>query len=137
MFGAVSDASAVVLTDTASDMIRFVPATGYTGNATIAFRAWDRTDANPTGTSGVNTTAGGPASAFSSATESASIVVEPTEVLLWMSTTGDVGPAYSNPDSGVAGLPSWSESSVIGMGDPNLSFGSGNNRRHVRSGLEF
>ena len=46
-------------------------------------------------------------------------------MLLWMSTTGDVGPAYSNPDSGVAGLPSWSESSVIGMGDPNLSFGSG------------
>ena len=42
-----------------------------------------------------------------------------------MSTTGDVGPAYSQPASGVAGLPSWSESSVVGMGDPNLSFGSG------------
>ncbi len=124
-FGSVSDASAVVLTDTASDLIRFVPDTGFTGTATITFRGWDTTDGNSSGTSGVNTTTNGGTTAYSIATETASVYVEPTEVLLWMSTTGDVGPAYSQPDSGVAGLPSWSESSLIGMGDPNLSFGAG------------
>ncbi len=124
-FGSVSNASAVVLTDTASDKIRFVPTLGFTGSATLSFRAWDTSDANPSGTTGVDTTTNGGATAYSAATETAGIYVEPTEVLLWMSTTGDVGPAYSQPDSGVAGLPSWSQSSVIGMGDPNLSFGSG------------
>ena len=42
-----------------------------------------------------------------------------------MSTTDDVGPAHSQPGSGVAGLDSWSEGEIIGASDPNLSFGSG------------
>ena len=46
-------------------------------------------------------------------------------LLLWLSTTGDVGPDYSEPTSGVPGLPSWSDSTVIGLGDPNLSYGAG------------
>ena len=124
-FGAVSDANAVVLSDASNDRVRFVPGIGYVGSATMTFRAWDRSDGNSSGTAGVNTTINDGATAYSAATESAGINVESVEVLLWMSTTQDVGPAYSLPDSGVAGLPSWSESSVIGMGDPNLSFGAG------------
>ncbi len=124
-FGAVTDATAVVLTDTAGDMIRFVPGFNYTGNATISFRAWDASDLNPSGTTGVDTTTNGNATAFSSATEFAGIYVEPTEILLWMSTTSDIGPLYGQDPSGVPGLDSWSDGTVIGMGDPNLSFGTG------------
>ena len=121
-FGAVTDATAVVLTDTANDMIRFVPGFNYTGNATISYRAWDTTDGSVSGDSAVNT---GATTAFSTATESASIYVEPAEVLLWLSTTSDIGPAYFQDPSGVPGLDSWSDGTVVGMGDPNLSFGSG------------
>ena len=121
-FGAVTAASAVVLTDTANDMIRFVPDLNYTENASISYRAWDTTDGSVSGDSGVNT---GATNAFSTAIESAIVYVEPTEILLWLSTTDDVGPAYSQDPSLVPGLDSWSDGTVIGMGDPGLSFGSG------------
>ncbi len=124
-FGLVTNGSAVVLMDTTNDLIRFVPTPGFTGNAAITFRAWDATDGNTSGTGAVNTGTGGVATAFSSATESASIYVEPAESGMWLSTDSDVGPDYGEATSGVAGLSSWSEGTVIGMGDPNLSYGVG------------
>ncbi len=123
-FGAVADNSAVVLSATANDRIRFVPSTDYSGNASIDFRAWDTTSGQASGTGSIDTTGNGGTTAFSTATETASITVEPTEVLLWLSTNQDVGPAYSGPPSGVTGLESWSDGTVVGMGDPSLSFGA-------------
>ena len=66
--------SAVVLTDTINDRIRFVPNTDYVGNASFDFRAWDTTDGNTSGTAGVDTGSGGGTTAFSVDTETASIV---------------------------------------------------------------
>ncbi len=126
-FGTVTSGSAVVLTDTANDRIRFVPSTDYVGNATFDFRAWDRTDGKTSGTTGVNTGSGGGTSAFSAAVENVSIVVEPTEIFFWFSTAGDVGPTGGSgggPASGTPGLANWSEGEIIGFGDPNMSFGS-------------
>ncbi len=125
-------ASAVVLTDTANDLIRFVPGFNYTGNATITFRAWDTTDGSVSGDSGVNASTTGATTAFSTATETASIYVEPAEILLWSSTTSDVGPAYFQDPSGVPGLDSWSDGTVIGMGDPNLVVRQWHDHRHVQ-----
>ena len=88
-FGSVTNATAVVLTDTANDRIRFVPNTDYTGPATFDFRAWDTTDGNISGATGVNTgTGGGTTTAFSADAENVSIVVEPTEIFFWYSTIG-------------------------------------------------
>jgi len=74
-FGAVSEASAVVLGDTANDRIRFVPDADFNGTALFTFRAWDRTDGNISGTAGVDTSSSGGSSPFSTATETATINV--------------------------------------------------------------
>ncbi|MDH5191730.1 MAG: cadherin domain-containing protein, partial [Gammaproteobacteria bacterium] len=72
-FGAVSNTSAVLLD--ANDLIRFVPNANYNGTAgNIEFRAWDTT----TGLSGdtaVDVSANGGTTAFSAATETATLTV--------------------------------------------------------------
>lgn len=73
--GAVSGTSARLLAANANTRVRFVPAAGYSGTVTqgITFRAWDGT----TGVSGAtcNATACGGSTAFSTATETASVTV--------------------------------------------------------------
>ena len=129
--GSVSNAQARVLSDTANDRIRFVPAAGFSGNATISFRAWDRSDALASGTASVDTNPGGGSSPFSSATQVASVYVQPLQVLVWMSTSGDVS------GSGVPGLPNWTQSTVLTLGDPGLSLGAEYHRRSHDRGREF
>ena len=74
-FGAVSDSSAVLLDDSAK--IRFVPNADYSGSAgNITFRAWDQTS-GANGQTGVDVATNGGMTAFSSATESASLTVTP------------------------------------------------------------
>jgi hypothetical protein len=75
----VSTTSATVLKDTANDRIRFVPNANYNGSvpAGITFRAWDATDGLASGTTGVDPGVGGGATAFSTASETASITVTP------------------------------------------------------------
>lgn len=77
-FGAVTNTSASVLGASADDRVRFVPAANYNGSANITFRAWDRTDDHPTGTTGVNVSSNGGGTAYSLVTATASITV--TEV---------------------------------------------------------
>jgi Tfp pilus assembly protein FimT len=74
-FGATSDSSAVLL-DTAA-RVRFVPSANYAGSAgNITFRAWDQaTGAN--GQAGVNVSANGGTTAYSSATETATLSINP------------------------------------------------------------
>lgn len=75
--GAVSSASALLLEANASTRLYFQPAANFNGtvNDGITFRAWDES----TGTAGtkVDTTANGGSSAFSSATDTASVTVTP------------------------------------------------------------
>ncbi len=72
------DVSNAVLLDENS-LIRFEPDTGYTGTAAIAFKAWDQS----AGTAGslVSATPGGGTSAFSTAAETATILVQPMSLL--------------------------------------------------------
>ena len=79
----VSATNATVLTDTASDRIRFVPGAKYSGTVTngITFRAWDATDGLASGTTGVNASISDGATPFSFAAETASITVNPPPTL--------------------------------------------------------
>ena len=47
------------------------------GTATITFRAWDQTDGNANGTAGIDTTTNGGTTAYSTATDTASLTVNP------------------------------------------------------------
>ncbi len=72
--GTVSDTSALLLRST--DLVRFVPDAMNATTGSITFRAWDQTGATA-GQQGikVNTTTNGGSTAFSTATETASITV--------------------------------------------------------------
>jgi hypothetical protein len=70
---AVSDASALLLTDAGSVLVRYAPNTGESGTATLTVRAWDRTSGTNGGT--MNVTTNGGATAYSSATAVSSITV--------------------------------------------------------------
>lgn len=70
--GSPSDNSARLLGS--NDRVRFLPAANFAGNMGFVFRAWDE----KTGTDGgVSSTGGGAAKGFSSATQTASITVNP------------------------------------------------------------
>ncbi|MEO1330901.1 MAG: LamG-like jellyroll fold domain-containing protein, partial [Pseudomonadota bacterium] len=69
--GAVSETSALLLGPDA--LLRFVPTTGFAGDASIAFRAWDRS-AGAEGAK-VDTSTNGGAYAFSTQIETASVTV--------------------------------------------------------------
>ncbi|MFH1117022.1 MAG: VCBS domain-containing protein, partial [Pseudomonadota bacterium] len=72
VFGAVSDTSAILLAPTAK--IRFVPDTGWWGDAAITARAWDQTSGSA-GQTGVDVSTNGGTSAFSSGTGIQTIMV--------------------------------------------------------------
>lgn len=69
--GTVSDSSALLLA--ADDKLRFVPNADYNGSANITYRGWDQTS----GTAGnkVDASTSGGTTAFSTATESASVTI--------------------------------------------------------------
>jgi len=114
-FGSVTNSSAVVLTATSGDMVRFIPAANFNGNPTIQLRAWDTTDTRTSGTTAVDTTTNGGNSAFSSAIETAEITINPVDVKLIIATGGDVSSA------GTAGTDTWSSGDIISIGDPSFS----------------
>jgi parallel beta-helix repeat protein len=76
-FGAPSETAARLLPADASTWVRFVPELNWTGTLDpgITFRAWDQTGGLPGGTA--DTTTNGGVSPFSTATETASITVNP------------------------------------------------------------
>ncbi len=79
--------------------IRFVPDIGFNGTVDqgITFRAWDRTTGN-NGQTGVNTAPGGGTSAFSSATETASITVDTQNDAPVLNSAGDATFSSINED---------------------------------------
>lgn len=74
-FGQVSNSNAVVLAE--DDWVRFLPHENWGGQARIGFRAWDQSDGRSSGTAGVDTSVNGGDTAFSIATETATITVNP------------------------------------------------------------
>ena len=70
--GTVSDSSALLLR--ATDKLRFVPDAKNADSASVTFRAWDRTGSGNAGDK-VNASINGGTTAFSTATESAAIIV--------------------------------------------------------------
>ena len=115
-FWSVSDSTAVLLTDTANDRMRFVPATNYNGTATFTYRAWDTTDSNLSGATGIDASIAGNATPFSTAVETATITIIPVQIVFYISSDADVA------NSGVAGADTWEAGDVLSFGDPNFSF---------------
>ncbi|MDZ8078187.1 MAG: DUF4347 domain-containing protein [Nostoc sp. DcaGUA01] len=112
---AVSQTSATLLKDT--EKIRFVPKPGYNGTATINFRAWDTSDGNPSGTVSIDPGVGGDTTAYSSATETASITIAPLVGLRPYSiVTGDFN-KDGNIDLVTANKSSSTVSVLLGKGD--------------------
>ncbi|WP_418315731.1 DUF4347 domain-containing protein [Piscinibacter sakaiensis] len=129
--GSVSDSQARLLGATPSDMVRFVSNPGASGSATFSFRAWDRSDGRASGAANIDASSNGGSTPFSAATQLASVYVEPLQVILWLSTSGDV------TASGVSGMANWSQSNVLAVGDPGLSFGSNSTGGRVTSVTDF
>ncbi len=85
--GAVTDSSAVLLDSTAR--IRFVPNADYNGSSgKITFRAWDQTDGNGSGDAGVDVSINGGTTSYSTATETASLNVNPINDAPVLDSTG-------------------------------------------------
>jgi len=76
--GAVSDATARVLTTDAGNCLRFLPAPDFVGTATLTFRAWDQSDGYANGAPNVAAIPNGGSTAYSTGLESASITVTNT-----------------------------------------------------------
>ncbi|WP_305852048.1 ExeM/NucH family extracellular endonuclease [Tolypothrix sp. PCC 7910] len=126
-FGSVSSSSALLLRDT--DLIRFAPSGTNLSNPTFTYRAWDQTS----GTAGskVNITTTGSTSAFSTASDTASIAVgtqqtggKGNDIL-----TGNDGPDYLDGGSGNDTLigGSGNDTLIGGTGADVLTGGTGNN----------
>ncbi|MEH1771542.1 beta strand repeat-containing protein [Nostoc sp.] len=112
---AVSATSATLLRDT--EKVRFIPNAGYNGRAQITFRAWDTSDGNASGTTGINPGVGGGTTAYSTATETASIAIAPLVGLRPYSiVTGDFN-KDGNIDLVTVNKSSQSVSVLLGKGD--------------------
>ncbi|ACC79090.1 beta strand repeat-containing protein [Nostoc punctiforme] len=112
---AVSAISATLLRDT--EKVRFIPNAGYNGTAEITFRAWDASDGNASGTTGVNPGVGGGTTAYSSATETASISILPLVGLRPYSIIVADLNKDGNTDLVTANKSSQSVSVLLGKGD--------------------
>jgi fibronectin-binding autotransporter adhesin len=109
-FGAPSDLAARLLASDANTRVRFVPNANYTGTVTlgITFRAWDGT----VGTNGAiaDATLDGGAGTYSTATESASILVDAIPIVVGAFASG------TNWGSGF-----YSDLDSSGLGDPTVA----------------
>jgi hypothetical protein len=95
-FGAVSNNGAVLL-DTA-DLVRFVPNVGYIGSAgTLDFRAWDQTT-GANGQTGVDVSTNGGSTAYSVATETASLNVTSQNAAPVLTPAGPSLPTLTEDD---------------------------------------
>ena len=110
--GTVSDSGARLVA--ATDLLRFVPDTAFNGTAGISFRAWDTT-AGSSGDGGVDVMTNGGSSAYSTATESATITVAPVDIKLYFSTVD------TQVGAGTPGADSWARGDVIAIGDPGFA----------------
>ncbi|MGI9277944.1 MAG: DUF4347 domain-containing protein, partial [Endozoicomonas sp.] len=83
--------------------VRFVPDANWNGNATLTFRAWDKSAGSAGGTA--DASSGGGSSAFSSATDTAQITV---------SAVNDVPGVNADPDNSSGGAPGFETTFAAG-----------------------
>jgi hypothetical protein len=76
-FGTVSPSFSTLLAadGAGQDRIRFLPNGNFFGTADLSFKAWDRSNGRPDGSTGVDASSGGGNSAYSAGTETATIDV--------------------------------------------------------------
>ena len=88
--GAVSDAGARLLAADAGTRLYFQPTPGYSGTlaSAITFRAWDRSSGSHGGTADTSGANSGGATAFSTVTDTASLVVNAVNAAPVVTTTG-------------------------------------------------
>ncbi|MEH2023374.1 beta strand repeat-containing protein [Nostoc sp.] len=116
---AVSATSATLLRDT--EKVRFIPNAGYNGTAKITFCAWDASDGHASGTTGVNPGVGGGTTAYSTATDIATIAIAPLVGLRPYSiVTGDFN-KDGKLDLVTANKSSQSVSVLLGKGDGSFN----------------
>jgi len=95
-FGAVSNTNAVLLNDGAS--VRFVPNADYTGSAgDISFRAWDQTSGR-NGDTGADASVTGGITAYSTASTTATLNVDPINDALTIIRLAGDGMSYNEGD---------------------------------------
>jgi Tol biopolymer transport system component len=116
--GAVTATSARLLAANATTRLYFRPTANYNGTATLTFRAWDQTS----GTAGttVDTSTNGGASPFSTATDTADIVVNPVNDAPTLNASkspllGTIGKSAGAPDGAVGTL----VSSLVDFANPS------------------
>ncbi|MEH2051545.1 beta strand repeat-containing protein [Nostoc sp.] len=114
-FAVVSATSATLLRDT--EKVRFLPNAGYNGTAKITFRAWDASDGNASGTTGIDPGVGGGTTAYSITTETASIAIAPLVGLKPYSIVVADFDKDGNPDLVTVNKSSQSVSVLLGRGD--------------------
>ena len=73
--GSLSDLNATVLVSDLATRVRFVPAANFSGSAFIVFRAWDGRSGQSNGATGINVSMNGGTTAFSVASETASLTI--------------------------------------------------------------
>ncbi len=102
-FPLVSNTSAVLLNE--MSRIRFVPAPGYSGSASFAFRAWDQSAGRENGQTGVDVSINGGTTAFSAQSETVTVEVLPINDLPTVDLNGlEEGTSFS-PQFFEGGLP--------------------------------
>ncbi|WP_139117486.1 Ig-like domain-containing protein, partial [Endozoicomonas atrinae] len=94
--GTLSETSALLLD--AAHKIRFVPGENYNGTESITFRAWDQTSGTAGSTADTSTNGG--VSAFSSASESASLTITPVNNAPTLTPSGSTVSASTETTSG-------------------------------------
>jgi VCBS repeat-containing protein len=109
-----SPGTARLLASAASNRIRFVPNADYNGSATLTVRAWDQTSGADGGTA--DTTVNGGTTAFSTATDTATITVQPVNDAPSFVVGADQTVAE---DAGPQTVPGWATG--ISAGPPNES----------------
>jgi hypothetical protein len=114
--GNVSETQALLLNDSPTTRLRFVPNGTFAGTIAnaITFRAWDQTTGNNGTTANITSLGTGGSSAFSTATETASIQLTQVSTLFWRNdTTGETlawilnGSSYSTFVALPSPPPSW------------------------------
>lgn len=112
--GPVSNSSALLLSADANTRLFFQPNTNYSGtdSPAITFRAWDRTSGSNGGTA--DTTVNGGTTAFSAATDTANITVDPVRIgNTYYTTINQALAAAVNGDTIVVSPGTYNESLVI------------------------
>lgn len=137
-FSTPSESAARLLASNANTRIRFVPNADYNGivNSGITFHAWDGTTGTNGNTANITTSGTGGLFSFSSATETASITVNPAgptpplsvviNEVAWMGTQADFNDEWIelfNPTGSAIDLSNWTLTS--NDGNPNITIPAG------------